>query len=93
MEKTNSKLNPLLRFGILKERQAEMVTDTIRALLMESRGYEVNVFEFISSDHTGKNVMLTAKKTGKINTEALQKVNDLKSEFGIELHYLEQLLN
>lgn len=93
MEKTNSKLNPLLKFGILKERQAEMVTDTIRALLMESKGYEVNVFEFISSDHTGKNVMLTAKRTGKINNEALQKIIDLKSEFGIEYHYLEKLLN
>jgi hypothetical protein len=93
MVKTNSKLNPLLKFGILKERQAEMVTDTIRALLMESKGYEVNVFEFISTDHTGKNVMLTAKKTGKANNDALQKINDLKVEFGIEYHYLEKLLN
>lgn len=93
MVKTNTILSPILKFGILKERQAEMITDTIRALLLESKGYEVNVFEFISSEHTGKNVMLTAKKTGKVNSAALQKINDLKSEFGIEYHYLEKLLN
>lgn len=92
MTKTDSKLNPLLRFGILKERMAEMVTDTIRALLLETQGYDVNVFEFISSEHTGKNVMLTAKKTDKINSEALQSISQLKSEFGIEFHFLEKLL-
>lgn len=92
MRKTESSLNPLLKYGILKERQAEMITDTIRALILESKGYEVNVFEFISSEHTGKNVMLTAKKTDKVNPLALQKVNELKEEFGIEYHYLEKLM-
>lgn len=93
MRKTDSKMNAILKFGILKERQAEMVTDTIRALLLESQGYEVNVFEFISSEHTGKNVMLTARKTSKPNSKAIEKVNELKQEFGIEFHYLETLLN
>jgi len=92
MQKTESSLNPLLKYGILKERQAEMITDTIRALILESKGYEVNVIEFISSEHTGKNVMLTAKKTGNENPRALQKVNELKAEFGIEYHYLENLV-
>lgn len=92
MHKTDTNLGSLLRFGILKERQAEMVTDTIRALILESQGYEVNVFEFISSEHTGKNVMITAKKTEKKDNSALQKVNALKKEFGIEYHYLEKLV-
>lgn len=89
---TDSNLGPLLQYGILKERQAEMITDTIRALLLSAQGYEVNVFEFISSEHTGKNIMITARKVGKIDTTALQKIEDLKSEFGIEYHYLERLL-
>ncbi|MEM9546540.1 MAG: SAM-dependent methyltransferase [Bacteroidota bacterium] len=93
MQKTDSKLNSILKYGILKERQAEMITDTIRALLLETQGYDVNVFEFISSEHTGKNIMLTAKKTDRKNKEALFKINDLKKEFGIEYHYLEKLLN
>ena len=93
MQKSETVLNPLLNYGILKERQAEMITDTIRALLLESQGYEVKVFEFISTEHTGKNVMITAKKTDKLDPRAIQKVNDLKKEFGIKNHYLEQLIN
>jgi len=92
MQKTDSSMNSLLKYGILKERQAEMITDTIRALLLESQGYEVNVFEFISSEHTGKNVMLTARKTNKKDTNANQKIIKLKQEFGIDYHYLEKLL-
>ena len=49
---------PLLRHGILEERQAEILTDGIRALLLEANGYKTNVFEFISTEHTAKNVMM-----------------------------------
>lgn len=93
MQNTGSIMDSILQYGILKERQAEMITDTIRALLLESKGYEVKVFEFISSEHTGKNVMLTAKKRSKANTTALEKVAALKSEFGIKSHFLEKLLS
>lgn len=93
MTPTDSVLNPILSYGILKERTAEMVTDTIRALILESRGYETKVFEFISSAHTGKNVMITAQKTGRINKNALLQIAALKSEFGIDMHYLERILN
>jgi len=92
MGKTESVLNPLLRHGILLERQAEMITDTIRALILESQGYEVKVFEFISSEHTGKNVMISAVKNVIKNQNALQQISDLKAEFGISEHYLESLV-
>ena len=92
MSKTNTVLNPILKHGILLERQAEMVTDTIRALILESQGYEVKVFEFISSEHTGKNVMISAVKTGVVNKEAIKSIAALKAEFGIEKHYLEGLV-
>ena len=91
MSNTDTALSPLLRHGILKERQAVMITDTIRALILESRGYEVNVFEFIALEHTGKNVMITARKTGKSKPESMEKIERLKEEFGIEYHYLERL--
>lgn len=92
MKPTSTALSPLLEHGILIERQAEMITDAIRALLLQSRGYSVKVFEFISSEHTGKNVMITAVKTGKVDTQALTQVAALKAEFGIEEHYLEKLI-
>lgn len=53
-------LRGVLRHGILAERQAELLTDGIRALALEAAGYEAKVFEFISSEHTGKNVMIAA---------------------------------
>ena len=49
-----------LRHGIFRERHAEFATDALRALLLEWAGYETRVFEFISTEHTGKNLMIAA---------------------------------
>lgn len=90
-----NELAPVLRHGILEERQAEIVTDGIRALLLESEGYHTKVFEFISTEHTAKNVMITAvkgKSGGPKRDKALAQVAALKTGFGIKTHYLEQLL-
>ena len=51
-----------LRHGILLERHAEFVTDALRAALLEWAGYEAKVFEFISTEHTAKNLMIAALK-------------------------------
>ena len=51
-----------LRHGILLERHAEFVTDALRAALLEWAGYETKVFEFISTEHTAKNLMIAAVK-------------------------------
>jgi SAM-dependent methyltransferase len=96
MEKSNAAhaLASLTRHGIFLERQAEMVTDSLRALLLEKSGYRVKVFEFISMDHTAKNIMITAvKHSAKIDTQKIdQKIHALKEFFGIETHFLETLL-
>ena len=47
----------LLEHGIFRERQSEMITDQIRVLLLSLAGYDTNIFEFISSEHTAKNIM------------------------------------
>jgi hypothetical protein len=52
-----------LRHGIFQERQAEFVTDALRAQLLELAGYRTKVFEFISTDHTAKNLMIAAIKS------------------------------
>jgi len=92
MSKTQTVLQPLIAYGIMKERQAEMVTDTIRALLLEDQGYKTNVFEFIDLEHTAKNVMITGVYHGKKSRTARRAIADLKAEFGISQHYLESLL-
>jgi hypothetical protein len=51
-----------LQHGIFQERQAEFVTDALRAQLLEWAGYRTKVFEFISTEHTAKNLMIAAIK-------------------------------
>ncbi|MGE0589067.1 MAG: SAM-dependent methyltransferase [Cyclobacteriaceae bacterium] len=85
--------SPLLKYGIYKERMFEMVTDTLRALFLEMHGYKTNLFEFISSEHTNKNIMLTAVKSDSIDrNRAASRFDQLKKEYGIEYHYLEKLI-
>ncbi len=55
-------LRDVLRNGILAEREAEIATDGLRALLLETHGYRARVFEFISPEHTGKNLMISAHR-------------------------------
>lgn len=85
-------LSFLLRHGTFLERQAEMVTDGIRALVLEYFGYSTKVFEFISDAHTPKNVMIVAMRNPKAPVKpepVLQKIKDAKSYFGIKRHHLE----
>ena len=56
-------LEDVLRHAIYRERATETVTDAIRAILLDIAGYETKVFEFIGTEHTAKNVMITATKT------------------------------
>lgn len=93
----DNSLKPILKNGILEERQAEIVTDGIRALLLEAFGYQTKVFEFISSEHTAKNLLITAVKKSKNTTpipnqEILQQVAAIKKDYGIKQHYLEGLI-
>jgi Methyltransferase domain len=86
-----NEMQPILKHGILEERQAELLTDGIRALLLEAHGYKTKVFEFISTEHTPKNVMIVGVKN-KPQKEALAQVARIKEHYGIEYHHLEKLL-
>ena len=80
--------DPILKYGIFKERQFEMVTDTIRAMILEKKQYQTKIFEFISSEHTHKNVMLVASKSAKnVDIDLLdQKIDALKATYGCLLY-------
>ena len=91
----SGKVDAITRYGIFLERQAVMITDTIRALILEYFGYKTQVMEFIEMEHTPKNVLLVGRRTSKEpkKAEILQQINDLKSCYGIERHYLETVLD
>lgn len=92
-------LRQITQFGILKERHAESLTDTIRAHILEAFGYHVKVMEFIPSEHTPKNVLIAATLDSKLTKplsipkpDILQKITELKAIYGVKQHYLETLL-
>jgi len=92
---SKSDFRAITKHGIFEERQAEMLTDAIRSLLMEREGYKTKAFEFISNEHTRKNVMLVGRKTNtnKNITEINREINHLKESFKINRQELEDLLN
>ena len=89
-------LKPMLQFGIHLGQQAEMLTDTIRALLLKAYGYETKVFEFVALEHTSKNKMILATKRKDYqqpDQAVLDQIQALKEMYGIQKHSLELLLN
>lgn len=56
-------LAPILRYGVIKERVAALITDALRADLLEEKGYDVQILEFIDMEHTPKNLMIRAVKS------------------------------
>jgi len=90
-------LAPMLRHGIHMTEQAEMLTDALRALLLQAEGYDAQVFEFISPEHTGKNKMVLAVRRATPLPAAqrsalLAQVAALKGLYGVREQYLESLL-
>lgn len=84
----------ITRHGIFMERQAVMITDTIRALMMEYYGYKTQIMEFIEMEDTPKNVLLVGRKTNKEPDRLMisKTISDLKRRYGIQNHYLETVL-
>ena len=89
-------MRPVLQHGVHHEQQAEMVTDSLRALLLEAQGYNTQVFEFVALEHTRKNKMILAVKrrepAAAAQALALAQVQELKAFYGIRDHCLETLL-
>jgi hypothetical protein len=87
-------LKALLQYGVHLGQEAEMVTDSLRALLLEACGYDTKVFEFVSLEHTNKNKMILAVKRAEAGnpSELLDKIQALKDFYGIREHCLETLL-
>jgi SAM-dependent methyltransferase len=88
-------LREVWRHGILREREAEIVTDALRALLLEIHGYQASVFEFISPEHTGKNLMIAAQRRAQPldPAPARARLRELLEFYGIREQRLARLLS
>lgn len=89
-------LKPLFKHGVHLGQEAEMLTDGLRALLLESQGYDTQVFEFVSLEHTQKNKMILAVRRSQRlpvrEAQALEQVRALKDFWGVHAQQLEALM-
>lgn len=77
----NEQLADVLKYGLIKERISALLTDAIRANLLEEKGYETQILEFITMEHTPKNILIRAVKKEKSGQSNVRKVTEF---FGIE---------
>lgn len=78
MQIANEQLQPLLKYGLIKERMSALITDAIRANLLEELGYQVQVMEFIDMEHTPKNILIRAvkEKAGKEKNTGISELTE-----------------
>lgn len=84
-------LKPVLKYGLLKERTAALMTDAVRAGLLERAGYDVQVLEFIDMEHTPKNILLRCVKNQQMKPKQKDNLDDFIAFLGVE-STLERLL-
>ena len=82
-------LDILLKHGIIKERVSALLTDVIRANVLEDMGYTVDMIEFIDFDHSPKNIMIRARRNGKPGSKGRQQAQQLADSYGFKQTLLE----
>lgn len=87
----NPILEPMLKHGIIKEKLSSLITDSLRANVLEILGYQVQLLEFIDMEHTPKNILIRAIKSDQgCNKEAIESYKKFKEFWGLEDLYIEK---
>ena len=81
----NELLQPVLQYGILKERMAAIMTDAVRANLLTAKGYDTQIIEFIDMEHTPKNLLIRAVYTGKDSENAAEALKNMEEALHLNL--------
>lgn len=89
----NLRLEPMLKHGLIKERVSSLVTDSLRSLFLETKGYKVQLMEFIAMEHTPKNILIRAVKTNKDNMRAEKEYEDFKKFWNLNDLFIERYYN
>ena len=82
-------LDLLLEYGIIRERACALLTDSIRAAVLEDAGYEVDMIEFVDFEHSPKNLMIRAKRTGRCRGAGRCEAERLRDKYGFRQTLLE----
>lgn len=81
----NELLQPVLQYGILKERMAAIMTDAVRVNLLTAKGYDTQILEFIDMEHTPKNLLIRAVYTGKDSENAAEALKNMEEALHLNL--------
>lgn len=90
---TSADLEPMLKHGLIKERVSSLVTDSLRGLFLETKGYKVQLMEFIAMEHTPKNILIRAVKTGKASKNVEQEYESFKKFWNLQDLFIENYYN
>ena len=88
----NDRMKVMLKHGIIKERFSALLTDSIRGQLLEACGYDVNIMEFISLEHTPKNILIKAVRNGRPDRQKYQEYLAFTKDWQIRPYLEEELV-
>jgi len=87
----NEIFKPVQQYGILNDKLATIITDSIRGLVLQIKGYSVSIMEFTALEHTAKNVLIRAEYTGKTDKKAQEQYKHLTEFWGVK-PYIEKII-
>ena len=87
--KKGGDLDIMLSHGIIKERLSALLTDSIRAAILEDMGYSVDMIEFVDFEHSPKNIMIRAKRNNKLSRKGREEAKLLCEKYGFSQKLLE----
>ena len=85
----SNKFSEMIKYGVVKDRISAIITDSVRANVLEYSGYNTQVIEYIDSDHSLKNLMIRARFTNYKDEKALENIINLQKEFNFNQKLLE----
>jgi hypothetical protein len=80
----------MLKHGLIKERMSSLITDSLRSLFLEAKGYKVQLMEFISMEHTPKNILIRAVKANRNTRAAEIEYEEFKKFWNLDDLFIEE---
>ncbi|MFD2206994.1 class I SAM-dependent methyltransferase [Kiloniella antarctica] len=92
LQKSGTQSRKFISHGLFLQKQADIITDNSRVMLLRSQGYQVDVIDFVSTEHTQKNTLITATRKNKPSREYENEYENYKKSFGFNGIKLERLM-
>ena len=92
LQKSEADSRKFISHGLFLQKQADIITDNSRVMLLKSQGYQVDVIDFVASEHTPKNTLIAATRKSKASQKHIDEYEDYKKSFGFNGIKLEELM-